>query len=60
MERRTVTQWFSNVYYSLAESSNTPICEKKDDACATNARRAMEVKLYDDESGITSINASET
>ncbi|XP_076161404.1 pickpocket protein 28 isoform X2 [Ptiloglossa arizonensis] len=48
------------VQYYMPKSSNTPICEKKDDACATNARRAMEVKLYDDESGITSINASET
>ncbi|XP_076678005.1 pickpocket protein 28 [Andrena cerasifolii] len=48
------------VQYYMPKSSNTPICEKKDDACATDARRAMELKLYDDESGITSINASET
>ncbi|XP_076240811.1 pickpocket protein 28 [Calliopsis andreniformis] len=48
------------VQYYMPKSSNTPICEKKDDQCATNARRAMEVKLYDDESGITSINVSET
>ncbi|KZC12404.1 Sodium channel protein Nach, partial [Dufourea novaeangliae] len=48
------------VQYYMPKSSNTPICEKKDDLCATNARRAMEMKLYDDESGITSINVSET
>ncbi|XP_026668491.1 pickpocket protein 28-like [Ceratina calcarata] len=48
------------VQYYMPKSSNTLICEKKDDVCATNARRAMEIKLYDDESGITSINASET
>ncbi|OAD59290.1 Sodium channel protein Nach, partial [Eufriesea mexicana] len=42
------------------ESSNTPICGKKDTGCATDARRAMEVELYDDNIGITSINLSET
>ncbi|CAK9808428.1 Pickpocket protein 28 [Anthophora quadrimaculata] len=48
------------VQYYMPKSSNTPICEKKDDNCATDARRAMEVKLYDDDSGITSFNVSET
>ncbi|XP_012136271.1 pickpocket protein 28 isoform X2 [Megachile rotundata] len=48
------------VQYYMPKSSNTPICEKKDDNCATNARRAMEVKLYDDDTGITTLNVSET
>ncbi|XP_076650925.1 pickpocket protein 28 isoform X2 [Halictus rubicundus] len=47
------------VQYYMPQSSNTPICEKKDDQCATAARRAMEVKLYDDDNGIIFINASE-
>ncbi|XP_076296006.1 pickpocket protein 28 [Lasioglossum baleicum] len=47
------------VQYYMPKSSNTPICEKKDDQCATAARIAMEVKLYDDDGGIISINASE-
>ncbi|XP_029036825.2 pickpocket protein 28-like [Osmia bicornis bicornis] len=48
------------VQYYMPKSSNTPICEKKDDTCATIARRAMEVKLYDDDIGISSLNVSET
>ncbi|XP_015179465.1 PREDICTED: pickpocket protein 28-like [Polistes dominula] len=36
------------VQYYMPKSSNTTICGKKDDVCATNARRAMESKLYDD------------
>ncbi|XP_053977390.1 pickpocket protein 28-like [Hylaeus volcanicus] len=48
------------VQYYMPKSSNTPICEKKDDACATNARRAMEMKLYDEDSGLTSLNVSGT
>ncbi|KAI4503005.1 hypothetical protein M0802_002049 [Mischocyttarus mexicanus] len=36
------------VQYYMPKSSNTTICGKKDDACATTARRAMEVILYDD------------
>lgn len=32
----------------FSESSNTTICGKKDDQCASTARRAMEIKLYDD------------
>ncbi|KAG7200622.1 hypothetical protein KM043_001178 [Ampulex compressa] len=48
------------VQYYMPKSSNTPICGKKDDQCATNARRAMEVKLYDDDTGINVLNISET
>ncbi|XP_017753882.1 PREDICTED: pickpocket protein 28-like [Eufriesea mexicana] len=48
------------VQYYMPKSSNTPICGKKDTGCATDARRAMEVELYDDNIGITSINLSET
>ncbi|XP_035735127.1 pickpocket protein 28-like [Vespa mandarinia] len=36
------------VQYYMPKSSNTTICGKKDDQCATTARRAMEIKLYDD------------
>ncbi|CAL7937690.1 unnamed protein product [Xylocopa violacea] len=48
------------VQYYMPKSSNTPICEKKDDDCATKARRQMEVKLYDDDIGLGSSNFSET
>ncbi|XP_034937695.1 pickpocket protein 28-like [Chelonus insularis] len=37
------------VQYYMPKSANTPICGKKDDPCATRARRLMETKLYDDE-----------
>ncbi|XP_033190867.1 pickpocket protein 28 [Bombus vancouverensis nearcticus] len=47
------------VQYYMPKSSNTLICEKKDDTCAMKARRAMEVKLYDDDIGIA-LNVSET
>lgn len=32
-----------------AESAKTPICGKRDEQCATRARRAMETKLYDED-----------
>ncbi|XP_011645500.1 pickpocket protein 28-like [Pogonomyrmex barbatus] len=37
------------VQHYMPKSSNTPICGKKDDPCAKRARRAMEVKLYDED-----------
>ncbi|XP_077282137.1 pickpocket protein 28 isoform X2 [Temnothorax americanus] len=45
------------VQYYMPKSSNTPICGKKDEPCAKRARRAMEVKLYDEDltSNITKI-----
>ncbi|XP_076229162.1 pickpocket protein 28 isoform X2 [Nomia melanderi] len=48
------------VQYYMPKSLNTPICEKKDDQCATTARRAMERQFYDDDGSTISINASET
>ncbi|XP_011164616.2 pickpocket protein 28 [Solenopsis invicta] len=33
----------------MPKSKNTLICGKKDEPCAKNAKRAMEVKLYDEE-----------
>lgn len=46
--------------YILIESSNTPICGKKDDLCATTARRAMEQNLYDEEIAVNQMNITET
>lgn len=37
------------VQYYMPKSSNTPICGKRDEMCAKRARRAMEVKLYDED-----------
>jgi len=37
------------VHPLFAESANTPICGKRDDQCAKHARRAMEIKLYDED-----------
>ena len=52
---------FSHQIHCLfLESSNTQICEKKDDNCATKARRAMEMKLYDDNIVVGNLNVSET
>ncbi|XP_043526705.1 pickpocket protein 28-like [Frieseomelitta varia] len=48
------------VQYYMPKSSNTQICEKKDDNCATKARRAMEMKLYDDNIVVGNLNVSET
>ncbi|KAG5316419.1 PPK28 protein, partial [Acromyrmex insinuator] len=36
------------VQYYMPKSSNTPICGKKDEPCAKQARQAMEIKLYDE------------
>lgn len=41
------------------ESSNTPICGKKDDLCAITARRTMEMKLYDEDKTINQLNITE-
>ncbi|XP_043266575.1 pickpocket protein 28-like isoform X2 [Venturia canescens] len=48
------------VQYYMPKSSNTPICGKKDDLCATTARRAMEQNLYDEEIAVNQINITET
>ncbi|KAL0131219.1 hypothetical protein PUN28_002644 [Cardiocondyla obscurior] len=37
------------VQYYMPKSSNTPICGKRDEQCAKRARRAMEIKLYDED-----------
>lgn len=37
------------VQYYMPKSSHTPICGKKDEQCAKQARRAMEIKLYDED-----------
>lgn len=47
------------ICYLFLESSNTPICEKKDDICATKARKIMEIKLYDEDFSLNSTNISE-
>ncbi|XP_061941386.1 pickpocket protein 28-like [Apis cerana] len=47
------------VQYYMPKSSNTPICEKKDDICATKARKIMEIKLYDEDFSMNSTNISE-
>ncbi|XP_029173329.1 pickpocket protein 28-like [Nylanderia fulva] len=38
------------VQYYMPKSAKTPICGKSDELCAIKARRAMETKLYDEES----------
>ncbi|XP_033220571.1 pickpocket protein 28-like [Belonocnema kinseyi] len=48
------------VQYYMPKSSNTSICGKKDDQCAIRARRAMELKLYDDENTNNQLNITET
>ena len=48
------------IFFCQLESSNTSICGKKDDHCAIQARRAMELKLYDDESTNNDLNITET
>ncbi|XP_066582320.1 pickpocket protein 28-like [Prorops nasuta] len=49
------------VQHYMPKSSNTPICEKKDDLCAKNARRAMETNLYDEEEiSINHLNITKT
>lgn len=55
------TQQLCNcVMYYMPKSSNTLICGKKDEMCATNARRAMELKLYDEDLTSSLINITET
>ncbi|XP_032675500.1 pickpocket protein 28-like [Odontomachus brunneus] len=49
----------SCVQYYMPKSSNTQICGKKDEQCAVNARRAMETKLYDEDTA-NSLNVTET
>jgi len=41
----------------FTESAKTPICGKKDELCAKRARRAMEIKLYDED--LNPINLTE-
>ncbi|KAK0183188.1 hypothetical protein PV327_001254 [Microctonus hyperodae] len=48
------------VQYYMPKSANTPICGKKDDICATDARRLMETNLYDDETTAGKLNVTET
>ncbi|XP_078032975.1 pickpocket protein 28 [Augochlora pura] len=48
------------VQYYMPKSSNTPICEKKDDQCAHETRLAMEVKLYEDDGSISPLNVTGT
>ncbi|EFN82791.1 Sodium channel protein Nach, partial [Harpegnathos saltator] len=48
----------SCVQYYMPKSSKTQICGKKDELCAQNARRIMEMRLYD-ESSISSLNVTE-
>ncbi|KAL6445649.1 hypothetical protein ACFW04_000866 [Cataglyphis niger] len=45
------------VQYYMPKSAKTPICGKRDEQCATRARRAMETKLYDEDL-TTPINVS--
>ncbi|XP_057341038.1 pickpocket protein 28 isoform X2 [Microplitis mediator] len=47
------------VQYYMPKSANTPICGKKDDQCANDARRLMEKKLYDDEAAADKLNVTE-
>ncbi|XP_014484862.1 PREDICTED: pickpocket protein 28-like [Dinoponera quadriceps] len=49
----------SCVQYYMPKSSNTQICGKKDEQCAQNARRAMETKLYDEDTA-NSLNVTES
>ncbi|XP_072758970.1 pickpocket protein 28 isoform X2 [Anoplolepis gracilipes] len=45
------------VQYYMPKSANTPICGKRDEQCAKRARRAMEIKLYDED--LNPINITE-
>ncbi|XP_063988338.1 pickpocket protein 28-like isoform X2 [Diachasmimorpha longicaudata] len=48
------------VQYYMPKSANTPICGKKDDKCARDARLLMENNLYDDEEALDRLNRSES
>ncbi|XP_015594264.1 pickpocket protein 28 [Cephus cinctus] len=48
------------VEHYMPKAANTPICGKRDNLCAMQARKAMEQKLYDEDNTTNWLNITET